>query len=93
MSENTISRALVVSLPEGLCLRPSHSVAQLARRFKSRIEIVNDGERATASDILQVIALGAACGTQLVLEATGPDAEEALDALEKLFADDFGFYD
>ena len=93
MSENTATRTVVVSLPEGLCLRPSYSVAQLARDFKSRIEIVKDGERAIATDVLQVISLGSPCGTQLVLEATGPDAEEALDALEKLFANDFGFHE
>jgi phosphotransferase system HPr (HPr) family protein len=93
MSGNTGTRTVVVSHPAGLCLRGASSISQLARRFQSRIEIVKDGERAIATEALQVISLVAACGTQLVLEATGPDAEEALDALEELFADNFGLTD
>ena len=56
-------------------------------------EIVKEGERANATNVLQVVSLAVECGSQLVLEAKGPDAEEALDALEKLFADNFGLDD
>jgi phosphotransferase system HPr (HPr) family protein len=90
MSENTATRIVVVSYPTGLCLRGAGSISQLAREFQSRIEIVKDGQRVNATDALQVVSLAAECGSQLVLEATGADAEEALNALEKLFADNFG---
>lgn len=93
MSENTVSRTFLMSHPTGLCLRGASSISKLARGFQSRIEIVKEGERANATNVLQVVSLAVECGSQLVLEAKGPDAEEALDALEKLFADNFGLDD
>ena len=90
MSDSPVSRTVAVSHPTGLCLRGAGAICRLARRFQSRIEIVKDGNRVSASDALQVVSLGAECGSRLVLEATGPDAEEALDALVKLFAGSFG---
>jgi phosphotransferase system HPr-like phosphotransfer protein len=35
------------------------------------------------------MSLGATQGTELVLSAKGPDAEEALNALARLFANEF----
>ena len=90
MAENTNTRTIVVSHPTGLCLRGASSIRQLARGFQSRIEIVKDGQRVSATDVLQVASLAAECGSQLLVEATGPDAREALEALEDLFADHFG---
>jgi phosphotransferase system HPr (HPr) family protein len=87
---NTATRTVVVSHPTGLCLRGASSISQLARRFQSRIELIKDAQRINATDTLQIASLGAGYGSQLVLEATGPDAEEALDALVKLFATNFG---
>ena len=89
MSENTATRTVVISHPTGLCLRGVSAICQLARGFQSRITIVKDGQR-VSTDALEIVLLAAECGSQLVLEATGPDAEEALDALMKLFADNFG---
>jgi phosphocarrier protein len=90
MSENTNTRTIVVSNPTGLCLRGASSIRQLALGFQARIEIVKDGQRVGATDVLQVVSLAAECGSQLLVEATGPDAREALNALEKLFANNFG---
>jgi phosphocarrier protein len=39
--------------------------------------------------ILAILTLAAVEGTQLAIEATGPDAEAALDALAKLVSDNF----
>lgn len=74
-------------------MRGASAIAQLAHRFRSRIEIAKAGQRVHATDVLQVVSLGAACGSLLDLEATGPDAEHALEALEKLFAENFGLAD
>jgi phosphocarrier protein len=72
MSANTACRTVVMSHPTGLCLRGASAISQLARRFRSKVEIVKDDQRVNATDVLQVVSLGAACGAQLVLEATGP---------------------
>jgi len=48
-----------------------------------------DRQRASAVDMLQMMALGAAQGQEVTLEATGPKAEQVLEALEALFAAKF----
>jgi phosphotransferase system HPr (HPr) family protein len=65
------------------------SVLQLVRRFEAQVEIVKDGQRASAADMLHMVGLASDPGQQLVLEATGPQAKEALDALVDLFAAGF----
>lgn len=71
-------------------MRGASSICQLVQGFQSKIEIVKDGQHVSAAEALEIVLLVAECGSQVVLEATGPDAEEALDALVKLFADNFG---
>jgi phosphocarrier protein len=41
-----------------------------------------------AASMLSVLALGAACGTEVVIEADGDGAEAALDGLAALLARD-----
>lgn len=90
MSENAATRMVVISHPTGLCLRGATAIAKTSRQFQSKIEIAKQDRRVHATDVLQVVSLGAGQGTSLVLEAAGPDAEEALDALVELFESNFG---
>jgi len=66
---------------------------QLADQFQSKIELAQDERRASATEALELALLAAECGSQIRLQATGPDAEEAVNALAKLFADAFGLRD
>jgi len=65
-------------------------IAKTAREFGSVVSIVKAPQRVEATDILQIISLGALEGTELRLECAGPNAEAALDALARLFSDKFG---
>ena len=64
-------------------------IAELVRRFDARVMMVKDRERVESTDVLQVLSLGAGPGCELLLEAVGGDAEEVLDALARLFSDNF----
>jgi phosphotransferase system HPr (HPr) family protein len=63
--------------------------ARLAKQFQSRIELVRDTQRVQASSIMDLLTLGAAQGTALTLEAEGPDAHEAVEALVRLVESGF----
>ena len=93
MSETTATRTVAVSHPTGLCLRGASAICKLADVFNAKIEIAKGQQRVDASDALQVVLLAAECGTQLVLDATGPDAEEAVATLATLFVENFGLAD
>jgi phosphocarrier protein len=81
----TISREVLVANSQGLHARPADMLAREARRWQSRIELVADAQRVDGKSILDVLTLAAEAGTRLVVEATGPDARQALEAIGSLF--------
>ena len=87
--EETVSREVVVVNAAGLHARPADLLAREARKWQSRIAFVNDSQRADGKSILELLTLAAEAGTRLVVEATGPDAREALDAIGSLFESRF----
>jgi phosphocarrier protein len=85
LGQDTISREVVVANSQGLHARPADMLAREARKWQSRIELVADSQRVDGKSILDVLTLAAEAGTRLVVEATGPDAREALEAIGSLF--------
>jgi phosphoenolpyruvate-protein phosphotransferase/dihydroxyacetone kinase phosphotransfer subunit len=72
----------------GIHARPAAELVRTASRFQSRISARNTtlgGASVDARSINQVMGLGARRGHQIVLAATGPDADEALATLAALF--------
>jgi phosphocarrier protein len=84
MAEVTPFRTVVVANPQGLHARPADLFVKLASQYQSTIEVIKDGERVDGKSILAILTLAAVQGTQLRIEATGPDAEAALEALAEL---------
>jgi phosphoenolpyruvate---glycerone phosphotransferase subunit DhaM len=78
----------VVRLPDGVDLhaRPAGLLVRTAAAHGATV-ILRSGEReADARSILQVMALGATGGTELVVRASGDGASAALDAVAGLLA-------
>ena len=89
MADGTLTQTVVVTNPQGLHARPADMFVKLAGRYEARIEVIKDGERVDGKSILAILTLAAVEGSELTIEATGPDAEAALDALAKLVSRDF----
>jgi phosphocarrier protein HPr len=89
MQTSRVTRVIVIRNSQGLHARPADMFARLARQFQSRIELVREGRRVEASSIMDLLTLGAAQGTELVLEAEGDDAQDAVEALAKLVESGF----
>jgi phosphotransferase system HPr (HPr) family protein len=89
MSES-IARSVVVTDPAGVHLRSALAIVQTVQRGKSRVTIAKGEQAVEASEIWQVMGLLAQQGERLALTAAGPDAAAVLDALEPLFAGQFG---
>jgi phosphocarrier protein HPr len=68
----------------GLHARPAAEFVQCVIRFKSKITIFKDEERFSAASILEVLSANLDCGARVVIEAVGPDQQEALNDLEAL---------
>jgi phosphotransferase system HPr (HPr) family protein len=70
---------------EGLHLRPAASIVKMSRRFQSKINFRLGDKIADAGNILTIVMLAATFGTSLVVEAQGPDEQEAMTAIVSIF--------
>jgi len=89
MEYQTYSRAVVILNANGLHARPADKMVKMASQFKSRIEIIKGHERVDGRSIISLLTLAAEQGTELVVEATGEDAQAAVEALAELIARQF----
>ncbi len=89
MNDVKVSRTVVVNNPQGLHARPADLIVRLAKQYQAKIEIVKENNRVDGKSILDLLTLAAVQGTSLELEATGSDADAALEALAQLFASCF----
>jgi phosphotransferase system HPr (HPr) family protein len=88
MSEQKVTRNVVVTDPSGVHVRTASALLAISRRFRSEITVSSKHHKAKASSMLDMLALAAPRGSTITLEADGPDAEEVLDALEPIFTGD-----
>jgi phosphocarrier protein len=84
MSEPTIRAKVTINNPQGLHMRPAYMFAETASRFDSRIEVAKDDRRIDGKSVLSILTLGAAQGSEVCIEATGQDAENAIRVLSGL---------
>jgi phosphocarrier protein len=74
----------------GLHARASAKVVEAAARFQSEITIIKDGTRVNARSIMGLMMLAASLGSEIALEAEGPDANQAMTAMLALIEAKFG---
>ena len=74
----------------GLHARPAAQLVRLAMGFDAEITLSKDGETANAKSIMGIMSFAACMGTVITIKADGADAETAIEALAKLFAEKFG---
>lgn len=78
------SRSVVLHNRLGMHVRPAGIFARVALRFAADVQVEHEGIVVSGESILGLISLGAACGAVLRVTAVGPQARDALDALERL---------
>ena len=74
----------------GLHARASAKLTKLAGSFASEVWISRGERRVNGKSIMGVMMLAAGIGSEVVVEAEGSDAEQAVAALLALIADKFG---
>ena len=73
----------------GLHARASAKFVKCAEAYQAEIRVLKDDDVVVATSIMGLMMLGASLGSQITLQATGPDAEDALAALTRLIEDKF----
>jgi phosphocarrier protein len=86
----TTEREVQIVNKNGLHARPAAEIVKLASKFKSDITMCRDELEVNGKSIMGVMMLAAEYGSTLLVRATGPDAEEAVEAIAALIARKFG---
>ncbi len=74
----------------GLHARPAAEIVKAAARYQSDITLRRDDLEVNGKSIMGVMMLAAEYGSTLHLQATGPDAEDTVAAIESLVNAKFG---
>jgi phosphocarrier protein HPr len=89
-TDGKVSKILVVQNKLGIHARPAALFAKTANRFKSDVFVEKDGETINAKSIMGLMMLAAGPGSKILIIAKGPDAADAVKAIEELLASKFG---
>ncbi|MFL1463057.1 HPr family phosphocarrier protein [Roseococcus sp. DSY-14] len=85
-----LRRALRIVNQRGLHARAAAKLVALAERFSACLNVSKGGASVPACSIMGLMMLGAGKGSEIVIEAEGWDAKEALDAVSALVEAGFG---
>jgi len=89
-TDGKVAKNLVVQNKLGIHARPAALFAKTANRFKSDVFVEKDGETINAKSIMGLMMLAAGPGSKILVVAKGPDAADAVNAIEELLASKFG---
>ena len=84
-----VETKLTIVNRRGLHARASAKFVKCAEAFQAEVLVCKDDDVVVATSIMGLMMLGASLGSEITLQATGPDAEDALAALTLLVEDKF----
>ena len=80
----SLAKKVIIHSSQGLHARPAVLFVQVASRFKCSVRVKRGREEVDGKSIMGVLTLAASRGSTIQITAKGPDADEALQALEYL---------
>ena len=82
-------RSFVVNLEHGLHARPCALLIKRLKPFRAEVLVEANREQASGHSIMGLMALAAGLGSSVTFTISGPDAPEAMLAVEHLFETQF----
>ncbi|MCX8071572.1 MAG: HPr family phosphocarrier protein [Candidatus Binatia bacterium] len=89
MEQLVLTKVLPIRNRLGLHARAAAMLVQTISRFDATIKVCKDGQVVDGRSILGLLMLAAGQGTSIEVTAEGPQAQEALNAIEELLARGF----
>ncbi|AQP51411.1 phosphoenolpyruvate--protein phosphotransferase [Tessaracoccus flavescens] len=84
------SEAIIVPNPTGLHARPTATLVNLAKRYRSDIRLRRGDDSANAKSIVSIMGLAVGRGEKVVVTAHGSDAAEAVAEVAKAIREGLG---
>jgi phosphocarrier protein len=88
-SDRALAQQLTIVNRKGLHARASARFVRTAECFEAEIKVVRDGQAVNGNSIMGLMMLGAGPGSTILVQATGKQAREALDAITTLVNNGF----
>lgn len=88
--DTALTRELLIVNKRGLHARASAKFVQTVETFDAEITVSKDGMTVGGTSIMGLMMLAASTGCSVFVTASGAQAEEALNALDRLVRDRFG---
>lgn len=76
-----VSHEITIVNKHGFHARPAAEFVRRANSFRSEIWLIRNGERFSGTSLMDILRGQFECGASATLEAFGPDAQAAVDAL------------
>ncbi len=90
LAPGELMRELPITNKRGLHARASAKFASCAEKFDATISVTRCGETVGGSSIMGLMMLAAGIGSSITVRVSGPQAQDALEALSALVLDKFG---
>ena len=81
---------ITINNETGLHARPAKTLVNLVKQFKSDIRIYHGEKKANAKSLISVLTLGASRGSQIKIEVSGEDEENAMTQIESAILSGLG---
>ena len=88
-AEGAVQRRLTICNQKGLHARAAAKFVKLAESFDAQVTVIKGDTRVSGCSIMGLMMLAAGPGCAIDVEASGPAAAEAVDALARLVAGKF----
>ena len=85
-----VRATLTIRNQKGLHARASAKFVKCVEEFDAVVEVTRDGQTVGGTSIMGLLMLAAGPGCEILVEASGTDADAALAALSELVASGFG---
>lgn len=86
-----IEQKFTINGEHGFHLRPAQTLMETASGFQSDILLETaDGMQADTKSLLNLMSLGLEKGKTVLVKVNGPDEEQAMQAIARQFAANFG---
>ena len=83
-----IKRRIKIKNPQGLHARPASVFVKIANKYEAEVTVKKGGESVNGKSIMGLMTLAANQGSTLEVETSGPDADKAMEELERFLSAD-----
>jgi phosphocarrier protein len=87
--EKRASRVFTIKNRYGIHARPAALFVKAVSVFDSEVWVLKDGNKVSGKSIMGLLSIEASRNAQIKVTAMGPDADEALGAIESLIDGNF----